>query len=86
MARVKLNPFACPSCGNGNLVEIEIDEDIVRNAPRLPTVVTATCTKNHTLVLFVDGQFKIRDIEVATKSVKAEKDAIDNTEDWISSL
>ncbi|MFX0055328.1 MAG: hypothetical protein ACFFAX_10300 [Promethearchaeota archaeon] len=86
MPRTKLNPFQCPACGNGSLVEIEIDERIITEAERLPAVVTTNCGKNHTLVVFVDGKFKIRDIEVASAMEGDSKDAFTNTEDWFGSF
>ena len=86
MANVKLNPFTCPTCGNGSLVTVEIDEDTIKNAERLPKAVTAKCNNNHLLVLYVDGNFKIRDIEVALNAAENKKDSLDQTEDWLSSL
>ncbi len=86
MANVRLNPFTCPTCGNGSLVNVEIDEYTIKNAERLPKAVTAKCNNNHLLVLYVDGNFKIRDIEVALNAVENKKDSLDQTEDWLSGL
>ncbi|MHA2230512.1 MAG: hypothetical protein ACXABL_15025 [Candidatus Thorarchaeota archaeon] len=36
MAKVELRPFNCPACKDGNFVKIEIDEDIITKAKRLP--------------------------------------------------
>jgi hypothetical protein len=86
MAKVVLSPFSCPICKNGTLVRIEVEEDTVRNAKRLPAMVTAKCTKNHMLVLFVDGNFQVRDVEAASIALQEETDAIEKTKDWFSSL
>jgi hypothetical protein len=86
MAKISLNPFNCPACKDGTLVRVDIDEDSIKNAKRLPAVVTVNCSKNHKLVLFVDGKFQVRDVEVALGAKSEDKDAIDMAEDWFSSL
>ncbi len=84
MARKKLKPFTCPVCGNGSLVEVEVEEAFITEAKRIPAMMTTKCEKNHSLVLFVDANFQIRDIEVAVQA--REKDVIDKTKDWFDSL
>ena len=86
MARISLTPFNCPECAGGNLVRVEIEEQFIKEARRLTAMVTATCSKNHSLVPFVDGNFQIRDIEAASRAAGDEKDAIDKTSDWFGSL
>jgi hypothetical protein len=86
MANVKLNPFTCPTCGNGSLVQVEIEEATIKNAERLPKAVTAKCSNDHVLVLYVDRSFKIRDVEAALNAADDEKDSLDQTEDWLSGL
>ncbi|MHA2206931.1 MAG: hypothetical protein ACXADL_12165, partial [Candidatus Thorarchaeota archaeon] len=86
MAKVELRPFNCPACKDGNFVKIEIDEDIITKAKRLPAMVTTKCAKKHSLVLFVDGNFQVRDIEAAISAASEDKDAIDKTKDWFGSL
>ncbi|MFX1369307.1 MAG: hypothetical protein ACFFAY_11985 [Promethearchaeota archaeon] len=86
MANVKLNPFTCPVCGNGSVMNVEIDEDTIKNAERLPKAVTAKCNANHIIVLYVDGNFKIRDIEAALNAAEDAKDSLDQTEEWLSGL
>ena len=86
MAAKTLTPFVCPECRNGELVRIEIDEERIMEAERLPALVTVSCSKQHTLVLFVDGNFQIRDIEVASSAKSAEKSALEKTSDWFNSL
>ena len=84
MTRKKLRPFICPVCGNGSLVEVEIEEEFITQAKRIPAMMTAKCNKSHSLVLFVDANFQIRDIEAAVQA--REKDVIDKTKDWFDSL
>lgn len=84
MTRRKIKPFVCPSCGNGALVEIEIEEEMISQAKRFPAMLTAKCSKSHPLVLFVDANFQIRDIELAVQA--REKNVIDKTKDWFDSL
>jgi hypothetical protein len=86
MTRVSLNPFNCPVCKDGTIVRVDVDEDSIIKAKRLPAMVTVTCSKNHTLVLFVDRSFQVRDVEAAVGATGGDKDAIDKTEDWFSSL
>ncbi len=86
MTRITLNPFNCPACKDGTLVRVDIDEDSIKKAKRLPAMVTVNCSKNHMLVLFVDGKFQVRDVEVAVGGNGDDKDAIDMTGDWFSSL
>ncbi len=84
MVRKKLKPFACPVCGDGSLVEVEIEEEVITEAKRIPAMMTTRCAKKHTLVLFVDANFQIRDVEVAVQA--REKDVIDKTKDWFDTL
>jgi transcription elongation factor Elf1 len=86
LAKVALSPFNCPVCGNGTLVQIEVEEDSILKAQRLPAIVTTRCKNNHSLVLFVDGNFQVRDVEAASNAMEEDKDAIDKTRDWFSSL
>ncbi|TXT54537.1 MAG: hypothetical protein BAJATHORv1_60033 [Candidatus Thorarchaeota archaeon] len=84
MGKVELTPFKCPVCGDGTLVDVEIEESAIKEAKRLPAMVTTKCKRDHQLVIFVDGKFHVRDVEAAVKA--AESDAIDKTKDWLSSL
>ncbi len=86
MVKVLLSPFNCPACQDGTLVRVEVEEDFIREAKRLPAMVTVKCTKNHSLVLFVDGRFQVRDVEAALGATGEAKDSIDKTKDWFSSL
>ena len=62
---VKLTQFVCPACKDGTLVHIEVEKTKITKAERHPTIVTARCPNDHSLVVFVDKDFKIRDVEVA---------------------
>ena len=86
MSKVILKPFACPACGNGTMVTVEIEEDAIKNAKRLPAMITTTCKKEHSLVIFVDGRYHVRDIEVAVQTAVDTKDATDKAGEWFSSL
>jgi hypothetical protein len=86
MASRTLTPFICPECKNGDLVKIQIDEEHILEAERLPAFVTVSCSKNHVLVLLVDRNFSIRDIEVASSAASSKKGAIEKTSEWFDSL
>lgn len=86
MTKVSLTPFNCPLCKDGTIVKVDVEEDAIIKAKRIPAVVTVKCAKNHDLVLFVDRSFHIRDIEAAVGAAEEKKDAISKTEDWFSSL
>jgi hypothetical protein len=86
MTRISLNPFTCPACKDGTLVKVDVDEDSIKMAKRLPAMVTVKCPKNHNLVIFVDGGFQVRDVEAAVGTEGNEKDAMDKTGSWFSSL
>lgn len=82
MTRVNLKPFACPACRDGTLVEVKVEESVIAGAKRYPTIVTAKCPKGHSLVVFVDANFQVRDVEAAAQATEEEKDALDRTKDW----
>ncbi|MGY5865341.1 MAG: hypothetical protein RTV41_12120 [Candidatus Thorarchaeota archaeon] len=66
LGTVKLTQFVCPACKDGTLVCVEVERTKITKADRHPTIVTARCSNGHSLVVFVDINFKIRDVEVAT--------------------
>ncbi|MFW9768333.1 MAG: hypothetical protein ACFFF9_05720 [Candidatus Thorarchaeota archaeon] len=66
MVKVKLTPFTCPACGDGTQISLEIEKKKITQARRHPALFTFRCKKDHSLVVFVDLNFKIRDVEVAT--------------------
>lgn len=82
-----LSPFNCPTCKDGTLVRVDVDEDAIKKAKRLPAMITVSCSKNHSLVVFVDGGFQVRDVEAAVDTANGEnRDGIDKTTDWFSSM
>lgn len=66
MVIVKLTQFACPACQDGSQVYVEVEKTRISQAERHPTIVTTRCPNDHSLVVFVDASFTIRDVEVAT--------------------
>ncbi|MFX1262152.1 MAG: hypothetical protein ACFFAZ_08705 [Promethearchaeota archaeon] len=68
------------------MVKVEVEEDEIRKAPRLPAMVMTKCSKNHTLVVFVDGNLQVRDVESTLSGHRVSKDALDKTGDWFVSL
>lgn len=86
MPKIKLKPFACPACKTNNLVYVEVEERQITHAVRYPTIVTAKCTKGHSLVAFVDANFQVRDVEIAAEATEEEKDAVEKTKGWFESF
>ena len=82
-----LNLVPCPKC-DGVVKGIVVDGDTISNAKRVPVLVTARCTNNHSVVLFVDRNFTIRDVEAAGEVVQ-EPDVegiIDKATEWMDSF
>jgi transcription elongation factor Elf1 len=86
LPKVKLKPFPCPTCGEGKLVYVEVEESTIKRAKRFPTIVTARCGKGHALVVFVDANFQVRDVEGSAVATEEEKDAVDKTKGWFESF
>jgi hypothetical protein len=63
--KVKLTPFTCPACSDGTQIHLEIEKKTIKKAGRHPALLTYRCKNDHSLVVFVDLNFKIRDVEVA---------------------
>ena len=82
MPKIKLKPFACPACGSGTLVYVEVEEHKILHAKRYPVIVTAKCPKGHALVAFVDANFQVRDVESAAEASEEEKGATDKAADY----
>ena len=83
---INLKAFACPTCKDGTLVQVKVEESVITRAKRYPTIVTAKCPKGHSLVVFVDANFQVRDVEAAAQASEKELDAIDKTKGWFDSL
>ncbi|TFH10035.1 MAG: hypothetical protein E4H14_03315 [Candidatus Thorarchaeota archaeon] len=86
MAKIKLKPFACPACKESTLVYVEVEEQKITHAKRYPVIVTAKCSKSHSLVAFVDANFQVRDVESATEATEEEKDATDKAVGYFESF
>jgi hypothetical protein len=52
------------------LVFVEVEKTKITKADRHPTMVTTRCKDGHSLVVFVDANFKVRDVEVATDATE----------------
>jgi len=50
--------------------EVEVDEDDIINAPRVPVLINAACSRGHQVVLFVDRNFTIREVEPVVSQSK----------------
>ncbi|MHA2026607.1 MAG: hypothetical protein ACXACG_00070 [Candidatus Thorarchaeota archaeon] len=72
LRKVELTQFVCPACKDGTLVNVKVKKTKITKAEKHPTIVTTRCPNDHSLVVFVDINFKIRDVEVAAD---AEEDA-----------
>lgn len=83
---MQLNPFACPACGSGSLVKVSVEAATITEAKRYPVIVTAACQKGHSLVVFVDKNFQVRDVEAAASAEEEVEDAVDKTKSWFDSL
>ncbi|MFX1474438.1 MAG: hypothetical protein ACFFCO_03025 [Promethearchaeota archaeon] len=58
----------CPVCG-GNITKVVLDEDKIKNAPRVPVLVPVYCDRGCFLVLFVDRSFTIREAQPALQII-----------------
>jgi len=79
-----LSAYPCPKC-DGQVKGIVIDEDSITNAKRVPVLVSARCTNDHPVVLFVDRNFTIRDVEAAGEVVQEPdiEGAVDKAQKWM---
>jgi hypothetical protein len=71
-----LPQYPCPKCGQ-KIQGVEIDEDAIINAPRIPVLVKASCSRGHQVVLFVDRNFNIREAEPVVSQSKQKKSKFD---------
>jgi hypothetical protein len=69
---------------------IVVDEESIVNAKRVPILVPAKCENGHSVILFVDKQFVVRDVEVAGAVVADEVDddgnSVDKAQKWMDSF
>ncbi|NHJ14541.1 MAG: hypothetical protein EAX95_12755 [Candidatus Thorarchaeota archaeon] len=92
MAKKTMKPFACPACSDGTLVNLEVEESVITESKRFPVMVTARCPKKHSLVVFIDNNFQVRDVQAAADATDDAKgkedtsDALDKAKGWFDSL
>ncbi|MBS3795593.1 MAG: hypothetical protein KGY80_11880 [Candidatus Thorarchaeota archaeon] len=89
MPQRTLDSVPCPVCSdNGRVRDIKIDEDVILNAKRTPVIVPAKCENGHSVVLFVDRNFTIRDVEIAGEAVQGDEDegdsSIEKAQRWMA--
>jgi hypothetical protein len=66
--------------------EVEIDEDSIINAPRVPVLINAACSRGHQVVLFVDRNFNIREAEPVVSQSKQKKSGLDKAQGWLGKI
>ncbi|MDF1540351.1 MAG: hypothetical protein P1Q69_15760 [Candidatus Thorarchaeota archaeon] len=84
LANRTLSAVSCPKC-DGQVKGIVIDEDSITNAKRVQVLVSARCSNDHPVVLFVDQDFTIRAVVVAGAVVQEPdiKGAVDKAQKWM---
>ena len=82
-----LSPVPCPVCG-AVVDGVTVKEESIKEAKRVPILIPAKCDKSHSVVLFVDRNFTIRDVEAAGTAVQddEEKTAADKAQGWMDSF
>lgn len=86
LAKVSMKPVACPTCADGTLLHIEVEESTISHAKRYPVMIAMKCSKGHSLVIHVDARFQIRDVEQIAEGTSPKETAIDRTMRWADSL
>ncbi len=81
-----LQPFSCPTCADGTLVRLEVEDTTILSARRHPVMVTCRCEKGHALVAFVDANFQVRDVEAAAEAKSEKVDGVAKTKSWLDTL
>ena len=66
--------------------EVEVDEDSIINAPRVPVLINAACSRGHQVVLFVDRNFNIREAEPVVSQSKQKKSSLDKARGWLGKI
>lgn len=86
LTKQTLNTVPCPEC-KGPVEGIVVEEDSISNAKRVPVLVPAKCKNGHSVILFVDKQFTVRDVEVAGAVVvedsNDEGSSVDKAQKWM---
>jgi len=83
----ELVPVRCPVC-NELITGLAVEERVILEAKRIPVIVPARCKNGHSVVLFVDRNFMVRDVEAAGEAIQESESgsAIDKAQKWIDSL
>ncbi|MCK5151383.1 MAG: hypothetical protein KAQ65_06075 [Candidatus Thorarchaeota archaeon] len=87
MGNKTLNAVPCPRC-DGTVKDVVVDEESITSAKRVPVLVTTRCTNNHSVVLFVDRNFTVRDVEAAGEVVNGSDNdaAVDKAQEWMDNF
>ncbi|MHA1908420.1 MAG: hypothetical protein ACW98Y_14060 [Candidatus Thorarchaeota archaeon] len=87
MGTKTLSSVPCPKC-DGAVKAIAVDEDSIANAKRVPVLVSARCSNDHPVVLFVDRNFTVRDVEAAGEVVQEVdvEGAVDKAQKWMDNF
>jgi hypothetical protein len=67
-------------------VKVEVEATTITEAKRHPVIVTAKCPNGHSIVVFVDKNFQVRDVEAVASASDKQEDAVDKTKSWFDSL
>ncbi len=65
-----------------------MQEGSIRDSKRIPVLIPAKCDKDHSVVLFVDRNFTVRDVEAAGAAVQDddETSAVDKAQGWMDNF
>jgi hypothetical protein len=65
-----------------------VEEESIKTATRIPVIIPAKCSKKHSVVLFVDRNFTVRDVEAAAEALQDgdDKSSVDKAQSWMDSF
>lgn len=79
MTRRLMPEHQCPVCG-GNITKVVVDEDKIKDAPRVPVLVPAYCDEGCFLVLFIDRSLDIREAQPALQITSVQQSSTEKSE------
>lgn len=87
MTKITLTPVPCPVCGAG-ISGVVVEEESIKNSKRVPVIIPAKCTKEHSVVLFVDRNLTVRDVEAAAEALQEgdDKSSVDKAQGWMDNF
>ncbi len=85
MTRRELPRYPCPTCGIF-IHDVNVEEEAILNAPRVPVLINASCEQGHQCVLFVDRNLTIREAEPVVQETKQDKSAVDKAKGWLGHI